>query len=217
MLYRLQYPAPSLPFYSASYNKPCTPDVLHPDEHRLLNGASAKRIGEFCAGRYCAHQVLEQLGYKDVSVLKNLHGAPLWPAGIVGSISHSREMSIAVAARSVNVQAIGVDIQYCEPPFPRQSFTTLLRPQEIRTILDAPAELADQYAYSIFAAKESALKCVYGASGHWLEFTDILIDLNLADGWFLLSIPSKRAFSLPGWLGRVYFDGAYVVTVTWLK
>jgi 4'-phosphopantetheinyl transferase EntD len=207
---------PSPPFYSVSYDKPYTPQVLHPEEHLLINGASAKRIGEFCAGRYCAHQVLEQLGFSHVPVLKNQHGAPIWPKGIVGSISHSSEMSIAVAARSVDIQALGVDIQYYGHPFPDQTFATLFRRQEIRSILNAPPEFVDQYAYSIFASKESALKCIYSAFGHCLEFTDIFIDINFTDGWFLISIPNKRAFDRPGWLGKVFFDGAYIFTVVWL-
>ncbi|WP_195880822.1 4'-phosphopantetheinyl transferase family protein [Methylomonas albis] len=216
MLNHSQYLLPSPPFYGVSHNKPCTLQALHPEELPLINGASVKRIGEFCAGRYCAHQVLEQLGFSHVPVLKNEHGAPVWPKGIVGSISHSSEMSIAVAARSEDIQALGVDIQYYDRPFPDQTFATLFRHQEIRSILSAQRGLADRFAYSIFASKESVIKCIYNAFGYWLDFTDILIEIDLTRGWFLISIPKKRAFNRPGWFGRVYFDTAYISTATWL-
>ncbi len=41
---------------------------------------------------------------------------PLWPAGVVGSISHSGELAGAVVARASDAWSVGLDIELLDPP-----------------------------------------------------------------------------------------------------
>src|SRR5688572_29707947 len=60
-----------------------------------LHGAVPKRQAEFRAGRYCAMTALTALDarFAGCEVGRADSGAPVWPAGIVGSISHSDGMA----------------------------------------------------------------------------------------------------------------------------
>ena len=75
------------------------PDVLEA-ERPIVKKAVEKRRREFSAGRTCARQALRELGCADAPIVHNQNGAPLWPPGIVGSITHSNTYAAAVAADS---------------------------------------------------------------------------------------------------------------------
>lgn len=90
---------PSPPFYFALCETPKDQQVLHQSELPLIAGAGPKRQQEFCSGRFCAHRVLDRLGYQDIPVLADQYGAPVWPSGITGSISHSGGKAVAAAVQ----------------------------------------------------------------------------------------------------------------------
>ena len=66
------------------------PDVLEA-ERPFVKKAVEKRRREFSAGRTCARQALRELGCADAPIVQDQNGAPLWPPGIVGSITHSND------------------------------------------------------------------------------------------------------------------------------
>src|ERR1700761_3617241 len=78
------------------------PDVtLFPDEEALLGRAVEKRRREFAAGRGCARRALAALGLPPAPLLPGEGGAPRWPDGVVGSITHcAGYAAAAVAARN---------------------------------------------------------------------------------------------------------------------
>lgn len=90
---------PSPPFYFEICGTPKDQQVLHQSELPLILGASIKRQQDFCSGRFCAHQVLDKMGYESMPLLADRYGAPLWSTDITGSISHSGGKTIAVAAQ----------------------------------------------------------------------------------------------------------------------
>ncbi|MBS0484331.1 MAG: hypothetical protein JSS06_03825 [Proteobacteria bacterium] len=90
---------PSPPFYFSICETPKDRQVLHKFELPLIAGASIKRQQEFCSGRFCAHQVLDRMGYQDIPLLADPYGAPVWPGSITGSISHSGGIAVAAAVQ----------------------------------------------------------------------------------------------------------------------
>jgi 4'-phosphopantetheinyl transferase EntD len=65
------------------------------------------------AARLAARRALKDAGYEGVAALTaNEHGAPDWPAGWVGSISHSKGICIAVVARQNQFPVLGVDLEH---------------------------------------------------------------------------------------------------------
>jgi 4'-phosphopantetheinyl transferase EntD len=207
-------------FYFASCAGPGNRQVLYPDELALLKGAGEKRIGEFCAGRYCAHRVLDELGYTGLPVLTEENGAPVWPANVVGSISHSGGMALAVAASLTQIRAVGVDIQAHSEPFPAGVIYAHFHREEIHYLMSSLPRLADIHAHAIFSAKESVFKCCYTAFGCLLEFTDIVIEMNLAGGFYYARTPRhpkcERFFNKPGVRGAIGFDSHYIYNAVWL-
>ncbi|MFP1130226.1 hypothetical protein [Asticcacaulis sp. W401b] len=79
-----------------------------PDGADLKNAKSLRRQREFNAGRNIARDLL---GDGDVVGINPQTGAPVWPLGVVGSISHSRELVAVALAPSSAIAGIGIDIE----------------------------------------------------------------------------------------------------------
>ena len=72
---------------------------------------SEKRRTDFIAGRYFARKALAELKYTVSDLDREDNGAPVWPKGIVGSISHNNGIVICAVASSSEYLALGVDVQ----------------------------------------------------------------------------------------------------------
>jgi len=68
------------------------------------------RRAEYSSGRRVARQALGLLGIADCSVTARGR-LPVWPAGVVGSITHSRTLALAMVGRDGDVAGIGVDLE----------------------------------------------------------------------------------------------------------
>ncbi|HEY6480768.1 MAG TPA: 4'-phosphopantetheinyl transferase, partial [Streptosporangiaceae bacterium] len=89
--------------------------VLFPEEEAVIGRAIEKRRREFTTARACARAALARLGQPPVAILPGERGAPGWPPGIVGSITHCAGYRAAAVARVSQVLAIGLD---AEPDLP---------------------------------------------------------------------------------------------------
>ncbi|MBL3669887.1 hypothetical protein JL475_28675 [Streptomyces sp. M2CJ-2] len=72
---------------------------LLPEEEPLVTAAVEKRGREFTAVRHCARQALRELGVAPGPILTDRAGAPVRPAGVVGSMTHGEGYCAAVLAR----------------------------------------------------------------------------------------------------------------------
>ncbi len=123
--------------------------------------AVVKRRAEFLAGRYAAGCALAELG-RQGPVPKGSEGAPLWPEGVVGAITHSDRLAAAVVCANSRCQALGVDIEMR---------LAAERAEQLLSHVGEPAELdlasalfdGDRGAgFSLmFSAKESLYKCLF--------------------------------------------------------
>ncbi|MEY5039221.1 MAG: hypothetical protein RL472_2327 [Pseudomonadota bacterium] len=77
-----------------------------------LLGAVPKRRSEFLAGRACAALALRQAGQAED--VPRQGRAPVWPTGVAGSITHSRDR--AIAAVSTHYGALGLDCEALVAP-----------------------------------------------------------------------------------------------------
>lgn len=84
----------------------------------LAESFSGSRQSQFVFGRLAVAQALVELNQPVTEVLPNSHGAPQFPNGVLGSISHTEEYVVAVCALSAllcanrgQCHALGVDIQ----------------------------------------------------------------------------------------------------------
>ena len=86
------------------------PDAAHePPAH--LRRAVSRRVAEFHAGRFCAATALRALEV-DGAVATGADRAPIWPAGVVGSITHTNRFAAAAVALDTRARAIGLDTEH---------------------------------------------------------------------------------------------------------
>src|SRR5690242_19900117 len=87
------------------------PVPLHPLEASYVAGAVEHRQRDFALGRFCARAALVLLGVGDVVIGRDARGRPLWPSGMVGSITHTKGYAAALAARQDRFLSVGVDAE----------------------------------------------------------------------------------------------------------
>jgi 4'-phosphopantetheinyl transferase EntD len=87
------------------------PVALHPQEECLVANATQKRRRDFALGRACARAALSALGHGDVAIDRDENGVPLWPAGILGSITHTKFYAAALVAGAHHIGGVGVDAE----------------------------------------------------------------------------------------------------------
>jgi len=148
------------------------------DEHALLDAEAASIASPVIAvrrasgaARVVAREFLARLGHDRFPLRKGESGAPVWPAGITGSLAHDETVAVAVVGRQRDVGAVGIDI---EPAalLPPDMLELISTPQELQKIADDPLR-----GRLLFAAKEAVYKAVYPLDRVFLEFRDIEIDL----------------------------------------
>ncbi|MBA0053600.1 4'-phosphopantetheinyl transferase superfamily protein [Streptomyces sp. AJS327] len=146
--------------------------VLFPEELETISAAWEKRRREYTTVRACARQALAQLGQPPVPLLSGKRNVPLWPTGVVGSMTHCDGYRAAAVAPAEAVRAMGID---AEPnlPLPEGVRESIALPREIAWI-QAGERAADvvQRGRLLFSAKESVYKTWYPLMGTELDFAD---------------------------------------------
>src|ERR1700683_1547885 len=82
--------------------------VLFPSELAVAATASQRRRREFATARGCAHAALAGLGLPSAAILPDRRGAPIWPEGVVGSITHCSGYRAAAVAPAGQGAAVGL-------------------------------------------------------------------------------------------------------------
>ncbi|MEP4199152.1 MAG: 4'-phosphopantetheinyl transferase superfamily protein [Aliishimia sp.] len=144
-----------------------TLDVLRPEQ---LRTAIAKRQSEYLAGRSLAQTGLRQLGYPQTDIPKGAKGAPKWPEGVSGSISHSKGTCICLLYPSSQA-LVGVDIETIAKD---RAVTAILRMafnSQERDLAEAQTtyDIAT-LATLLFSAKETLYKLLFPLVGKYFGF-----------------------------------------------
>jgi 4'-phosphopantetheinyl transferase EntD/predicted N-acetyltransferase YhbS len=152
---------------------------LFPQEKAVIARASEKRRQEFATTRACARAALDRLGLPAAPVLPGPNGAPQWPAGVTGSITHCAGYRAVAVALTRDIVSLGVDAEPNEA-LPSHGILKLIALAEER---DRLTELSGKmpgisWDRLLFSAKESVYKTWFPLTQRWLGFesADILID-----------------------------------------
>lgn len=130
-------------------------DLLWLPHHESLARAGRKRRAEHLAGRIAAVHALTAFGEKNVPGIGD-NRAPLWPAGLHGSITHCETTALAVAAR----QPVGIDLETLFSAEMADELAAEIITQEERQRL-LESELPFPLALTVaFSAKESLYKAL---------------------------------------------------------
>ncbi|HJL18849.1 MAG TPA: 4'-phosphopantetheinyl transferase superfamily protein [Sandaracinaceae bacterium LLY-WYZ-13_1] len=148
--------------------------VLRPEEAAAVSRAVEGRRLEMAAGRDAAREALGALGVRPGPIPKGERGAPVWPAGVVGSITHTRSFCLAAVAKAEAVEGLGVDAEPDEPLEP-ELWPAITTPAERAALAASEPRAAGARARRLFCAKEAAYKAQYPLTGVLLEFDDLAI------------------------------------------
>lgn len=135
-----------------------------------LNKAVSKRKSEYLAGRVCAKHVLAALNIYNFDLRSGADRAPIWPNRIVGSITHSQGIAMAMVSYNTDIAGIGIDIEQLMSVKQEQELQQqILHPDELFQF----QRLAKQVSHPltiIFSAKESIFKALYPSVKQFFGF-----------------------------------------------
>ncbi|MEV5463347.1 hypothetical protein AB0L17_35085 [Streptomyces cellulosae] len=97
---------PPLVAVAESFGDPAHAPLLGA-ESGIVAGAVGKRRREFATVRWCARRALTDLGIAPVPILTGEGGAPAWPDGVVGSMTHCDGYRAAAVAHAGEVRGVG--------------------------------------------------------------------------------------------------------------
>jgi len=142
----------------------------------VVAGAVPSRRRAFATARACAHGALSELGFEARPILPGPGGAPRWPGGVVGSITHCDGYRAAAVARLPHVAAIGID---AEPDAPLRAgvLRRIATPGEGVRVARLTAEVPGvSWDRLLFSAKEAAYKAWFPFAGCGLGLGDVSVD-----------------------------------------
>ena len=146
--------------------------MLTKNERLLTFNWSEKRITEFSTGRYCARKALTPFELGEQDILVGTNREPLWPAGIIGSISHCDNFVGAVIASTTTLKAIGLDIETIGK-VGLELWDLVFTPSEqsfLRTLEPTQISL---YSTVLFSAKECFYKLQFPLTRTYIDFKDV--------------------------------------------
>lgn len=188
---------------------------LFPEEAQAIGNAVAKRRIEFTAGRHCARLAMAQLGHPACAIPRGPDRAPVWPSGLVGSITHSTDLCAAVVARSDCFRTVGIDTELIDA-IPAELVEDILRPDEAGEInRNARPDGAD-WPTLYFCLKEAAYKAFYPTRRRIIGFQDMRVRVDPEARSFLAELPGLFASGIPIFQGRYSVRHGRVHAACWV-
>lgn len=147
---------------------------LLPEEDVLAFEATRYRLRELRGGRAIARKGMRYLGASDSPLLSDHMGAPVWPTGLRGSLSHTPCHVAALVGTSSDFESVGVDID--DGRSLGEAKVDVATPDELeltREVAQRHCTLAESVAFSV---KEAIFKCqCLLTRDQTLDFLDIQI------------------------------------------
>ncbi len=167
-------------------------DMLWLPHSRLLQHAGRKRKTEHLAGRIAAVHALREHNLKTVPGIRDT-GAPCWPDGFYGSISHCGNQALAVVRHT----PVGVDVEalftatLCE-----EIAASVITPAEQAVLAQAPLPFPLALTLA-FSAKESLFKAFSSVAPPFPGFHSAQV-ISLDNALIRLRINSEFSEELAG-------------------
>jgi 4'-phosphopantetheinyl transferase EntD len=176
-----------------------------------LTEAAATRRSDFLMGRLAAVEALRRLG-ADGSVGRSPEGAPVWPEGIAGSLTHHSGVAAAVVGRGADGQGYaGMGIDIC-PRLEGDRLRAVVR--QCLTEAEREAWASEGAATLAFAAKESIYKAAYPRAQRFIGFDEAEI-VDVGDGTWAARLcgPLTDELGVDTVMGTHAWDGSLLYAV----
>jgi 4'-phosphopantetheinyl transferase EntD len=101
--------------------------------------------------------------------------APIWPDGVVGSITHTGGFAAAAVAWAADIAGLGIDSERIIDPATARDIADICMVDEA-TLVEAPhGRSFCEFCTFVFSAKEAVFKCLFPLARKFLEFSDVRI------------------------------------------
>lgn len=176
-----------------------------------IEGASPERRAEFAAGRTLAREAMRAIGREAGSIRRGTAREPLWPSGVAGSISHSRNLCVAAVVMDSSIRSIGIDIEL-EADIEPALWTSICSASDLQRVERLTADSRAREVARIFSAKEAAFKCQFPLTRRWIEFNAVSV-LMSDDGAYQVVESTYGVPPLPPMRGAVLLRGTASVAL----
>ncbi len=175
-------------------------ESLFPSETSAVKGVGSRRLRTFRAGRACAHAAMLQLGLEPQPIEAGDSGAPIWPTGLLGSISHTDEVAAAVVVHAGAVSGVGFDLEGDEPLDNEEMMRIVCRPEELMEGFDASDPVNLRRGKRLFVIKEAVYKLLSPRYHAFFDFQELRVlldeDRNTFAARLIASKPAQQ------WYGK---------------
>ena len=183
-------------------------EPLRPEEAAQTTRMGDARRREFALGRACARRALASLGVHG-PLLRGPDRAPQWPAGVIGSLTHTDGFCAAAVARRGELLALGLDAE--SSPLSARAARRVLDEAERAQLERLASPPAQGFATLAFSAKESLYKALFPLCGRKLVFGDAAIEIDPGALAFRVTLRAGGEGALPP---GASIEGRYAVTPT---
>ena len=191
---------------------------LFPEEERVVARSVPRRRHEFVTARACGRAALVRLGLPAQAIPNGPRGQPLWPAGVVGSITHCDGYRACAVARASDIASIGVDAE-ADAALPDGLLADIALPEERERLAGlSRAHPGRRWDRLLFSAKESVYKAWFPIAERWLGFEDATVTIDPGAGAFsarlLVPGPAFQGSELSSFSGRwAVADGVILTAI----
>lgn len=146
-----------------------------------VEGAIDKRRREYLAGRISARRALSDLlgaAFAGGRVAADDDDVPVWPEGVVGSISHGAGYGFAAVTAASRCRGLGVDVERVVSAAQASRLgPRVLTDRELDLRWGEDGGLTREEMFTLaFSAKESAYKALFPVHRRVLGFSDVELD-----------------------------------------
>ncbi|WP_439518896.1 4'-phosphopantetheinyl transferase family protein [Hydrogenophaga sp.] len=187
------------------------PDSLWPEERSAVAHAIARRQREFAAGRQAARTAMQRLGHPAQAIPAHPDRSPCWPPGLIGSISHTTSVCIAVVGPQDAWTSIGIDIE-AEGGVDESMWESICTTEECQQLRSKPPAQRALFATQVFVAKEAFYKWRYPQRRVLLDFQDVSLQWDRGETHFRAVVHgAERDHPPSSGVGHVFSSGGSVV------
>jgi 4'-phosphopantetheinyl transferase EntD len=185
--------------------------LLFGDEHEHVASLGDRRACEFVTGRTALRLGMRRLtgAMPEDKIASDSRGAPILPAGWVGSISHKGDVAAGLVAPDIGAR-VGIDLERAGPPRIDISGRVLTAYERAGIAHLSP----DDYARAVtlrFSIKEAIYKAVDPFVRRYVSFLEVELDVG-ADGSCVVHVVDPK--QLPLEIGAAWreVDGFWIAT-----
>ena len=182
--------------------------------------AAPVRRREYAAGRTAARSALALLGSPPQPIARGPMGAPHWPNGYVGSITHCADFACAVVGGRSDVAAVGIDAEGAGA-LEDGLVEMICRPDERLHFSKLPSASFVNWSKLVFSIKEAIYKCSFPLTRSYVDFMELSVRITpdtagRGGSCYLAGARPDLAAALAGLQCRWAVQNGYILCGAWL-